>query len=162
MTSPWDAAFEERPPLGDAAPVSEDTFSLLYNGRLRDRVEYGGHSFGLRTLSIGEELRVTEIVRSFLDNPLAQGRAYATAVVAAALTDVDGEPFGGIPLSPADDRLPRRYEQISDWNWVFIDKIYQHYLELEQRQVESIEEIEKKTDLIPSLVLSDSSNEVDD
>lgn len=165
MTSPWDQAFDQRPPedVPAAPPVSEDSFKLLFNGRLTDRVEYGGHTFGLRTLSIGEELRVTEIIKPYINNDLAQGRAYATAVVAASLTDVDGEPFGGIPLGPADDRLPRRYDEVSDWNWVFIDQIYQKYLELEQRQAEAVEEVDKKKGMIPSSSASFAhSNEVDD
>ncbi len=145
--------------MTDLDKISNDLYGLLVLGALDKEVEWGGHAFRIRTLKVGEELAVTLIIKDYTET-VGQMKAYATATVAAALEQVDGRPLIA-PLGP-DIRasVRQRYEYIRDnWYWPTIEFLYTEYLELLQRQIKAMEELEGKsegslptsTDLVDSL-----------
>jgi hypothetical protein len=117
---------------------------LLQLGELHDQFEYLGHEFHIRTMRIGEELAALAQIKGFQDVPLAQGRAYATAMVAGAIESVDGQPIIG-ELGPGDrSNAAQKFAKVSKWYYYVIDYIYKKYVELEKAQAETLEALQAK------------------
>lgn len=122
---------------------------LLYLGALTDEFHWLGHTFVIRSLTVGETLEVGLIHRQYR-NSLGDSRAYVTAMVAASILSVDGRPLPQ-PLTrdPSDTRLHSQFTYVKDnwYPWV-VDKIYSRVVLLEQRVegvLEAMGEAERRT-----------------
>lgn len=126
LQSPEIAAFPEQ--------WKEDYIGLLYLGYLEDTVELAMHNFIVRTLTVGEKIEISRIVRD-LQGMLGYNRAYKAAVVAAGLTYVDGRPVLSVEKKKAP--IKEKYEYvISEWHDIVIDKLYLKINELELKVVQ--------------------------
>lgn len=121
-----------------------DMEALLTNGKITEEVELAGHTFVIRTLTIGEELAVAEVCKAYYEN-FTESKAIATATVAAALESIDGRPImhslGPDPVA----NIRQKFQYIrSKWYWVLIAELYAHYANLLDRQVNAFEELRGK------------------
>ena len=125
--SPYEAAFAEEEvelPELDFEPISDELEGLLAVGALSKEVTIAGHPIAIRTLTIGEELEASLIASKYRDTDDAS-RAYATAIVAAAVTSVDGRPLIGQGLGPNENTLERRYSYVREnWYWAVVRELY--------------------------------------
>lgn len=143
---------------------SEDSFehlreitSLLRLGAIEDSFELYGHSFLMRTLTVEEEIAVDDLLFSKFASSYNE-MALKAAWVAASLELLDGEPLSkSLGLSETSE-LSRGFDRIKKWYRPIVDKLYERYVALSQRQQEALEELEKKgvTSLSPPVALSDS------
>ena len=130
---------EERPKtikINDQDVPSEQT-SLTLNQEERDyfsnalRIgfwEKTGYVFGhkviARTLTVDEELQVSEIVSPH-QGTTGFARLWTTAQVAAAVQEIDGEPLF-IPITPEDREklVARKFEKLKSYFPAFIDQVF--------------------------------------
>ena len=149
--NPLEAAFDAPKPEEFAAQepereelVSDDTAGLLQLGSLTDTVDVGGHEIRIRTLKIGEELNAALLANKYKET-VEEARALATALVAAAVVTVDGEPLLGQPLGPRDNSLEQRFDYIlNNWYWDTISKVWVGYNALLDRLVEATDDLKKE------------------
>ena len=150
MSELFDEKFAEQEQLGEEIHFPPQMISqmqdLLHLGELNDQFEYLGHTFEIRTMRIGEELAALAQIKQYQDVPLAQGRAYATAMVAGAVVTVDGQPLVQ-SLSPGErGNAAQKFSKVSQWYFYVIDYIYKRYLELEKKQAEVLQELQSQLD----------------
>lgn len=139
----WEDYVEEDP---EANKLSQDVLGLVYLGKLTDVIDVYGHQIEIRTLTIGEELDIGLLTQPF-ESTAERGRAYMTAVAAACIETVDGRPLPIQPLGPSSRAamLREKFTYMADrYHWETIKKIYDGYMLLQSRVVESLEELEKK------------------
>lgn len=124
--------------------VQRDIENLLTRGSISREVELAGHSFVLRTLTIGEELAVAEISGEYEGN-FAQTKAVATATVAASLESIDGRPLMSRLGPDVNSNIRQKFQHIRNkWYWIIISELYEHYSLLLDRQLNAFEELRKK------------------
>jgi hypothetical protein len=132
------AGVETKAPFSDA-DVRADFGTVLEIGRLEETFEWGGHSFTIRTLSIGVVMELGLMTKQY-QGTTSDLRAFTTAIVAAALTHVNGEPLV-VPIESnvryADVRARFRYLQ-ENWYPPIIDVLYDRYMRLEGRANEVV------------------------
>lgn len=125
--------------------VSADVQALLQIGYLTDTFEFAGRQYLIRTLKIGEELQVGLISQKWVGT-IDEGRAYVTAVLAAAIQTVNGKPLI-VSLGPSDEKIliDRKFEYLlEEYYWNSIKELYNSYYKpLLDRQIEAFEEIKK-------------------
>lgn len=153
----WDREFESRQAVVDEdgwleepeaqeelEPISQDVVSLLNLGELTQEFEIRGHKIVLRTLKVGEELEISTFIQPFVGT-IDEGRALATATVAAAIVSLDGNPLVR-EIGPEENMLRRRFDFVrTKMYWPVIRMIYEEaYSPLLERQVKAIEEFQKK------------------
>ena len=121
-----------------------DIENLLINGSISVEVQLAGHSFVLKTLTIGEELTIAEICKAYEGN-FAQAKAIATATVAAAIESIDGRPLMH-KLGPDElSTIRQKFQYIrSKWYWIIISELYEHYTLLLDRQINAFQELRVK------------------
>src|SRR4051812_22074101 len=135
MADVWEEHFDNEAPKDlppdfgeefEEEPLREEVVELLHLGRLSSSVEIRGHTIRISTLTVGEELLVAILARDYIDTQDAN-KAYATALVAAAITSVNGKPLAA-PLGPNTTKrevLERKYEYVlSHWYWPVVRVIY--------------------------------------
>jgi hypothetical protein len=124
--------------------LKTDIENLLINGSISTEVSLAGHSFVLRTLTIGEELSIAEICKAYEGN-FAQAKAIATATVAASIESIDGRPLMH-RLGPDDlNNIRQKFQYIrSKWYWIVISELYEHYTLLLDRQINAFQEVKGK------------------
>lgn len=115
-------------------PKYEDDFTgLLYLGALSDTFTWLGHEFSIRTLRDGEKLAVAKIIRPYVET-MGADRAYACAMVAMAVTGVDGSDLP-IPIGEtrkAEEWGHQRFQYVKDnWFSYTTDVVFNRYLILE-------------------------------
>lgn len=148
------AAQEDRPAQDEnveteeesfAPEVAQDVIGLIHLGHLTGRFEVMGHVFVLRTLKLGEELAVGQVVDEYAGT-IVQGQAFAAALVAASLMTVDGRPVLA-PLGPDQEATIRdKFEYITQkWYTDTVLEIYAQYKTLQQRQSKAYEAIQSKS-----------------
>ena len=122
--------------------MSEDVSGLIHIGYLTGRFEVLGHSFVLRTLKMGEELAVGQIVDEYAGT-VVQAQAFATALVAASIVTVDGRHLMQA-LGPDEGNAIRdRFEYITkNWHWGTVDAIYTAYQTLVERQIKAYQKVQ--------------------
>ena len=122
-----------------AAPVE----GLIHLGRLEEDFEFAGHTFGLRTLTMAEEIAAAKVVEPFR-NTLKEPEAWAAAQVGLALTHVDGDEEFCPQAGPDQTAFARaRLNYIStNWYWITIDALFRFYAELLQKQIEAVRQIQ--------------------
>lgn len=125
-------------------PVPQDVVSLLNLGELTQEFDIRGHKIILRTLRVGEELEVSSFIQPFIGT-IDEGRALATATIAAAISTLDGEPLVR-EMGPQDNLLRKKFDFVRNrMYWPVIKMIYEEaYVPLLERQVKAIEEFQKK------------------
>jgi hypothetical protein len=137
-TLEWDGGIPIPPQI--VAPMND----LLQLGELHDEFEYLGHTFHIRTMRIGEELAALSAIKGYNDVPLAQGRAYATAMVAGALVSIDGRPIIE-KLSPGDKaNATQKFAKVSKLFFYVIDYLYKRYTALEREQAKVLEALQAR------------------
>lgn len=112
----------------------EDFEGLLHLGELRYEFVWANHTFLIRTLRVDELLQVVLLTAKF-SGGYGADRAYVTALVAAALIEVDGVQVY-TPTGPADgeDRVAKKYDYIrKNWYSQTIDAVYSQLQRLEAR-----------------------------
>lgn len=155
MSEPiWDRAFDatevgetwvDDEQLATEEPVSNDVLSLLNLGALKARISVRDHDIVIRTLKVDEELEIGLLIHKFMGT-IEEGRALATAVVAASIETVDGSPLVDAGLGPAENTLSRKFDYVrTKMYWPVIKIIYEEgYIPLVERQVQSVDEFRKK------------------
>jgi hypothetical protein len=131
---------EEVNPLEEFSPeVQADVDGLIHLGHLSDEVEFCGHTFGLRTLRLGEELSAAKVSEPF-SNTLKAAESWASAQVALALTSVDDDEDFCPQAGPNQDVYARaRFQYLSkNWYWPTVDFLYSSLVRLQQRQLAAI------------------------
>lgn len=155
-TTVWDREFDEQQVgedewLADPDEVDQqkelpgqDVVNLLNLGELKARMEISGHEVWLRTLKVAEELEIGVLVQPYM-NTIEEGRALATATVAASIDSLDGKPLVE-NFGPGDNKLRRKFDYVrTHMYWPVIKILYEEaYIPLVTRQVEAIEEFRKK------------------
>lgn len=151
----WEREFEDRQVLADETvwleeseeedlPVSQDIHSLLNLGQLTQEFDIRGHKIILRTLRVGEELEVSTFIQPFVGT-IDEGRALATATIAASIVSLDGGPLVR-EIGPEENMLRKKFDFVrTKMYWPVIKILYEEaYVPLLERQVETIKEFQKK------------------
>jgi hypothetical protein len=116
-------------------PRYRDPFEgLLYVGHLHDTATFLGHTFRLVTPSSTERLQIGLVIKAY-DGTVGWDFAYASALVAAYLVEVDGQLLPQpITNDPKDTALEQR------WEWVLrvlkkpvIDYLFQQCILLDSQ-----------------------------
>lgn len=132
---------------------------IVQQSEVQDDFTFAGHSFGLRTLSVAEEIAAAKVIESFR-NTLKEPEAWATAKVALALTHVDDDPDFCSPLGKSNKtaHAKSRLNYVGDWPWPIIDALFQFYAQLEARRLKKIQEAQDLSEgsLLTSWPLVDS------
>jgi hypothetical protein len=129
----------------DAAPLPEfdekykEPFTgLLYLGRLQKTFTKWGHVFVVRTVTSEQMAEIGLIVREYLGTPV-ENAVYQSAVVAACVVTVDGQPLPGTIL--VDDTMELTQVKfpyvLRNWMPPLREEIYNECfsLEIESRKV---------------------------
>ena len=128
-------------PLGDLVfdeKYQRDFEGLLYLGDLRKDFVWAGHTFSVRTLTVDELLRIGLLTQKY-EGSIGADRAYVTAVVAAAVEEVDGKPLV-TPLGPETDILAEKFKYVrQNWYSWTTDAVYQEFRALEMRVQEILD-----------------------
>lgn len=112
---------------------------LAYVGHLESTVTIPYHSFVVRTLTVGEKIKVAEMIKH-LEDSLGYARAYRAAVAAAGLVSVDGQPL--LVGSRNIDAISQKFKyMIDNWHDFVIDIIYEKVNELEGQVLKVLEEL---------------------
>ena len=113
-----------------------DLEGLMYLGDLSKDFEWMGHTFSIRTLTVDELLKIGLITREY-EGTLGSDRAYITAMTAASIQSVDGQPLV-TPIGPNDDILKAKFKYVKEnwYSWT-TDAVY-HQLQLLELRVQEI------------------------
>jgi hypothetical protein len=140
------------PEVSDLIPVDlteeeqQNFESIITFGKKTALDEVFGHSVYLSTLTVEEELQVGLLVKPYL-NTDAYYRAYKTAVVAASVKEIDGQPLY-TAMSPHEDTnqiMRKKWEKIKTYYPVVVDSMYNCVTRLEEELGGLIEKISRKT-----------------
>jgi len=131
----------------ELSPEEQQNFeSLISFGKKEKLDEVFGHSIYISTLTVEEELQVGLLVKPYL-NTDAYYRAYKTAVVAASVKEIDGQPIY-TPMSPREDSnhiMRMKWDKIKTYYPIIVDSMYNCVTKLEEELGPLIEKIAKKT-----------------
>jgi hypothetical protein len=149
-TDPPEPAPED-PLDGQFEPVTltddeRDNFeTLLTFGKKTDTKQVLGHSVLIGTLTVDEELQIGLLVKPYMNTDAYQ-RAYKTAVVAASVKEIDGQPLYQ-SLSKDEDSnfvMRKKWEKIKSYYPVAVDMMYTAVLDMEKDLWPMLEKISKK------------------
>ena len=135
---------EEAPEDLEYVPVFDPKWQtafegLAYVGHLEATVSIPYHSFVVRTLTVGEKIKVAEMIKH-LEDSLGYARAYRAAVAAAGIVTVDGQPL--LVGSRNIDAISQKFKyMIDNWHDFVIDTIYEKINELEGQVIKVLEEL---------------------
>lgn len=125
--------------------ISGDVRGLLNLGKLTQRIELFGHVFVLKTLTVGEELAIALMVNEYAGT-IGQGKAFQTAVIAAALVSVDGRPLVAALGPDIQASLSDSFEYIiNNWYMSTVDAIWDAYQDLLIRQAQAYQDVMGKS-----------------
>lgn len=140
---------EEQPFDEELNSLSLDAQGLVNLGYLTEDVQLGGNEIVLRTLYVGEELEVGLLTQQYKGTD-AEGQAWQTAMVAAAIERVNGKPIV-TRLGPSDkDYLQRKFEFVkANYFWPVIRQVFEDgMVPLLRRQATAVEELRSKSPAI--------------
>lgn len=135
---------EEAPDDVEFIPVFDPKWQtafegLAYLGHLEATVSIPYHSFVVRTLTVGEKIKIAEMIKH-LEDSLGYARAYRAAVAAAGLVSVDGQPL--LVGSRNIDAISQKFKyMIDNWHDFVIDILYEKINELEGKVLKVLEEL---------------------
>lgn len=135
----------EEAPAVEFTPEEVRTFSsLLTVGASVKHHTLLGHDVLLATPSVDDELRIALFTKDFRDSE-GYVRAFQTGVVAAAIREIDGEPFVLAPLVPetADELFARKVEKARQMYPLSISMLYQRVIDMEQEYAEMAHKLGK-------------------
>lgn len=130
----------------ELTPAEEDEVVDLINaGRKEKTFDLFNRRITLRTLTIEEELKVSDITKQYLGTD-GYPRAYRTAVVAAAIRIIDG----GLLFNPMsevefDEIILNKYKKLLDYYPLAVDQIYQRYRDMELELLAFVEKLGKSS-----------------
>lgn len=115
---------------------------LLFVGKLTKTIEYSGHTFQIRTLTQGEELRVGQLTREYMGqyNQMAAIKAY---IVAACVELVDGLPMYVSIGDEQVDPIAIKVERVKRWYEPVVSFIHDQYAELYKMSQKVADELKK-------------------
>lgn len=124
----------------------EDEVVDLANAGRKDKFfEVFNRKIHLRTLTIGEELQVSDITKPYIGTD-GYARCYRTAVVAAAIRTVDGKLlFNPIADSEFDQIIRKKFEILLDYWPLAVDQIYARYRDMELELLALVEKLGKSS-----------------
>lgn len=117
----------------------DDFRGLAFLGYLTDVVTIPQHEFVLKTLSVGEKIQVSQIVRPH-EGTLGYGKAFKTAIVAASLVSIDGEAIMVAEKKVSVILQKYRYV-VNTFYEPIVDLLYLRCVQLENRQLEVMKEL---------------------
>lgn len=143
---------EEEPQesLEDAFPedMYQDLNGLMWVGYLSTKFDYLGHTFRIKTLTLGEELAVAQVVKDYAET-MGFEKAAAAALVASCIETVDGRPLMGKLGPSASGSIQQRFDYVTDsdegWYWPTIEAVYRKYIELQMRQAAVYDRLQSKS-----------------
>jgi len=134
-------AATEEPVLTEDEEI--ETIDLVHAGRKECFPTIFGRKIHLRTLTIAEELKVSEITKHYVGTD-GWGRAYRTAVVAAAIRKIDGKLlFDPISENEYREIIVKKYEILLDYYPLAVDQIYARYRDMELELLALVEKLGK-------------------
>jgi hypothetical protein len=142
--NPWDSGDGKTNSLSDfPIQVQEDVNGLMFLGHFEERYEFCGHTFVLRTIKGGEELKASLICKEF-NETLGQARAWTWAILSQCLTTIDGAE-DWCPDQSTNELLNARarFSYLSNgWYWPTAAFLFARYNELLERQSIAIQAME--------------------
>lgn len=141
-----EAAGKAQEKLPELPPEEEDeVVDLIHAGRKETTFELFGRTIHLRTLTIEEELKVSEITKPYLGSD-GYPRAYRTAVVAAAIRTIDGQLlFNPISTEEFSQLILKKYEKLLGYYPLAVDQIYARYRDMELELLKLVERLGKSS-----------------
>lgn len=134
-------AAADPPPL--TTEEEDEVLDLINAGRKERHIELFGRRIHLRTLTIEEELKVSEITKPYIGSD-GYPRAYRTAVVAAAIRTIDGELlFNPISTEEFDRIIFEKFKKLLDYYPLAVDQIYSQYQQMEAELFKLVEKLGK-------------------
>jgi hypothetical protein len=132
--------------------VREAVEGLIHLGELSDDFEFCGHTFGLRTLRMNEEIAAAKVIEPFR-NTIKEPEAWIAAQIGLSLIHIDGEVDFCPKAGPDQVSFARaRFNYVTgNWYWPTIDFLYQGYSGLLLKQIEAMRAVQ---DLSPGTLLS--------
>lgn len=123
--------------------VRADVDSLIHLGELSEDIEFCGHTFGLRTLRVDEEIAAAKAIDSFRDT-LKEPQAWAAVQVGLALTHLDGDTdfCPSVGVDKVSFARARFQYVTSQWYWPTIDYLHSEYLALLEKQAIAIRAVQ--------------------
>lgn len=120
---------------------------LIHLGELTKDVEFCGHTFGLRTLRIDDDLAASKVVEDFRGT-IKEADAWTSSQVALALTHIDGEEDFCPQAGPSKTAFARaRFQYItSNWFQPTIDYLFTEYAALLEKQALAIRAVQDLSD----------------
>jgi hypothetical protein len=119
--------------------VQDAVDGLLHLGFLENPdVQFSGHTFGLRTLRLEEEMAAAKVIEPFR-NTLKEPEAWMAAQVGLALTHVDNDDSFCPPAGP--DRVAHarsRFQYMGRWYAPTIEFLFSEYAELLNQQSRAV------------------------
>lgn len=110
---------------------AEDFVGLLYLGRIDKKFRLFGHTFVIRTLTTEQLAEIAQITKDSVGLS-AENAVYQSAVVAAAVQSVDGEPLpGSLTFNALDDLQVRFTYVMRNWMPPVREAIYRECTRLE-------------------------------
>ena len=119
----------------------EDLRGLLFLGDLREEVEYGSHTFELRTLREGEILRIGQLTKDYQGTD-AELNARRLFTVAAAIESVDGLPLA-TSYKPEYDLIYEKANTVKQWYPSVIAFLYGKYIDIENASINIADALKK-------------------
>jgi hypothetical protein len=124
--------------------LRNDIENLLTNGSISKEVDVAGHTFVIRTLTIGEELAIADACKEY-DGTFAHAKALATATVAASIESIDGRPLMRSLGPNQTGNIKQKFVYIKNkWYWAIINELYEEYMVLLDKQIVAFGELRKK------------------
>lgn len=118
---------------------------LIWLGYLSDSFALFGHHFVVRTLTRGDRLAVTLLTKEWEDT-LGMADAYQTAVVAAALVEVDGHPLTEIvPRPDRTEQIRANFGLVRTWYEPVVEAVFERVARLNVRQEAAFTALQAKS-----------------
>jgi len=136
-------AAEEEPVL--TQDEEDEAVELINAGRKERVVTVFNRVLHLRTLTIEEELKVSEITKPYLQSD-GYLRAYRTAVVAAAIRTIDNKLlFNPISENDFEEIIRKKFEILLGYYPLAVDQIFARYQEMEKELFELVQKLGKSS-----------------
>ena len=139
------AAQAESDPPELTSEEEDEVVDLVNAGRKECWPVIFGRKIHLRTLTIEEELKISEITKPYIGSD-GYPRAYRTAVVAAAIRTIDGKLlFNPLSVEDVDRIIVEKFNKLITYYPLGIDQIYARYRDMELELLEFVEKLGKSS-----------------
>ncbi len=135
---------------------------IVQLGSIEEDFKFCGHTFGLKTLKINEEVASGPAIAEFRDTA-TEGLAWQTIQVGLSLTHIDGDDSFCPPIGPDSVAFAKaRFRFLSEQYYIpTIEFLYGCLGQLKSKQLEKIRELQDLSEgsLTTSMLTSDSLKE---